>query len=262
LNRRVIVFEDGSKLYDACFAQDKDILLNPAKGGYSWDILSEFEGNYLELAKFFIELSDANSEDLSVTEEYLFKFFSNLELIVTDITAAKVLNKLMFQPYKSIAADFAETLGVTDKDILMKYSKIRDYLSLRFSCLRPSANGVDEISAAKYAQSALYGEKILFVSCFQDNNAKNLLRLILESETSHSVTKIFSTKTPFKASENCIVNASETDVLRRFDSDDSVICSAAEVSKRTQIQALFKDVPDNAARFAKIRGTEQILLVS
>jgi hypothetical protein len=168
----------------------------------------------------------------------------------------------MFQSFKSVSADYVGKLGVNDKTTLEKYSYIRDYLSLRFDCLRPSANSAGEISAMKYAHSDLYNGKILFVSCFQDNNAKNLLRLILESETSFGVTKIFSTKTPFKVSENCVVNASETGALRCFDSDGSVICSAAEASKRTQIQALFKDVPDNAACFAKIRGTEQILLVS
>jgi hypothetical protein len=131
-NKRVIVFEDGSKFYDSCFRPDCDILLNPKKdNGCAWDMLGEFEGNYLKFADVLIKSADLDEEKLAIAEEYLFKILSNVPHIVAKADTAKILNKLMFHPFRETAADFIETLGITDKDILLKYSNIRDYLSLK-----------------------------------------------------------------------------------------------------------------------------------
>ena len=42
-NKRVVVFEDGSRLYDACFQEGVDVLLNPRNGGLAWNMLGEFD---------------------------------------------------------------------------------------------------------------------------------------------------------------------------------------------------------------------------
>jgi hypothetical protein len=258
LNKRVVLFEDGSKYCDAFFEQGKDILLNPKRGGCAWDMLAEFGGDYLRLVKVLIDLSDISDDDRSIAEDYLLTAFSNLDRIVTEITTAAVFDKLLFRSFASILADFTGKFGINDKNTLERYFRIRNYLSLRFVCLNPGNAGNPEISLRKYAED-FQNEYVLFVSCFRDSGMKDLLRLIVESETT-GIIRIFAAQTPLPKFSSCIVDASENGGF--FDRDGTIVASISEISKRKL--KIFDDVsvPEHVTHLVGIRGTNEILLVA
>jgi hypothetical protein len=178
-NKRVVVFEDGSKFYDSYFQKDCDILLNPQKdGGYAWDMLGEFDGNYLEFAKTIIAASDMDEKDRKNAEAYFFKMFSNLPQLVENATTSNVLNKLIFQPFKLLSSDLIGKLGIDNKDILEKYAHIRDYLTLKFTHLKPDVDCGREISILKYSKNR--NRDILFISCFDNQNLMKTQKMIAD----------------------------------------------------------------------------------
>jgi hypothetical protein len=263
-NRRVVVFEDGSKFYDSCFQKDRDTLLNPKKeNGLAWDMLAEFE-DYLRFVNFIIESSDIAPERQSVAEEYLLKILSNLPRILVNITTCDALNKLTFQSFQSLSTDLVGKLGVDDKDVLAQYSNVRDYLSLKFSFLKPIDHCNREISVREYANDGRCDGKILFASCFNDNDAKKLLGLILDAKISTDVLKIFSSKATFKESKNSIIDGSQTGEFLNF--NGTIIASVAEISKRERLGKIFcealQESDDKNSYFAKIRENEKIVAIN
>jgi hypothetical protein len=89
-NRRVVVFEDGSKLYDTCFQKSRDILLNPKKdGGHAWDMLGESKTSFRESRNCIIYATKINvapeakstiisSATEAITREQIKKIFSEV----------------------------------------------------------------------------------------------------------------------------------------------------------------------------------------
>jgi hypothetical protein len=216
-NKRVVVFEDGSKLYDACFQEGHDILLNPKKdNGYAWDMLGEFEGNYVRFIETIIELVNMTEEEKKETEIYLAEVLLNIEKFTSTASTADVMNKLIFQPIKEVANVLSNILDANDN--LKKYANIRTTLALHLNFLRPEKNCAKEISITDYIGNSRFDGKILFVSCFNDKNAMRIAKLI--TDCSHDVLRIFSSKTLFMESQNCIIDATpeakSTTITRRY----------------------------------------------
>jgi hypothetical protein len=192
-NRRVVVFEYNSRLYNACFQKDRDILLNPKKDdGYSWDILGELEGNYLAFTKAMIRSSELNEEDQKNAEEYFFTVLSNLPQLVSNITTINILNKLIFHSFKSLSVDLIGTLGEDNKDILEKYLKIRNYLALKFNHLKPLSSYTRELSIREYEKKHEGG--ILFNSCFCDADEIKTQKMIIDFCRPNNVLRVFASK--------------------------------------------------------------------
>jgi type IV conjugative transfer system coupling protein TraD len=264
-NKRIIVFEDGSKFYDSCFRKDCDILLNPKRDdGFAWDMLGEFEGNYLKFADALIKSADIDGEKLAIAEEYFFKVLSHLTHISITVDTVNVLNKLLFYPFKETAADFVEMLGISDKDMLLKYSGIRDYLSLKFNCLRPKNDKIREISAQDYVGSNRYDGSILFVSCFADADIKDFLSSILESACLRDAWKVFSTKHEVRKMKNCIVTASDMSEPPIY--GGTVISSSTLSASREHLGRIFRDALQGnypeASCFIRPCGFDKIICVN
>jgi uncharacterized protein YpiB (UPF0302 family) len=90
-NKKILIFEDGSKFYDFCFKKDGDILLNPHKNGYSWNMLKEFEGNYDSFLNTIIRFVDVNDEKAKI---YLSDILLNIEKMVTTQLAENFAYKI------------------------------------------------------------------------------------------------------------------------------------------------------------------------
>jgi type IV conjugative transfer system coupling protein TraD len=93
-NKKIIIFEDGSKFYDSCFKKDTDFLLNPFKDGYSWDMLEEFEGDYISFIKAIMQAANISEENAEI---YLSNMLLNMEKMTPEITSSIVLQKLIFK---------------------------------------------------------------------------------------------------------------------------------------------------------------------
>ncbi|MDR0581021.1 MAG: type IV secretion system DNA-binding domain-containing protein, partial [Holosporaceae bacterium] len=243
-NKRVVVFEDGSKFYDSCFLSDCDILLNPKQeNGRAWDMLGEFEGNYLKFADVLIKSADMDEERLAVAEEYFFKVLSNIHLLMTDTSTVKVLNKLIFQSFKSISSDLVGKLGVDNKDILMKYSNVRDYLSLKLDHLRPTVDCNREISMCEYGQCR--DKSILFVSCFGDTNLSLTQKMILDFGRNDSLFKIFCSQKLFRELKKCIICGHKAGVAPKLES--TVVSFAAAIANTEFLQKIFYETASDHA---------------
>jgi hypothetical protein len=186
-NKRIVIFEDGSKFYDFCFKKDVDILLNPYKNGYSWDMLNEFNGDYISFIKIIIQAANINEEK---TKIYLNHMLLNIEKMTPVITTSIALQKLIFQPLKEIIHDISEIL-LTQNDV-ENYKIIRSKLALNLDFLKSALNANEEISIRDYVNNC-YGQ-ILFISCLNDKNAMKLSELIFNSTSFPNVLKIFSPK--------------------------------------------------------------------
>jgi hypothetical protein len=78
-------------------------------------------------------------------------------------------------------------------------------LSLKFRYLKLVDHYNREISVREYANDRCCDGKILFASCFNDKDAKKLLRLILDAKIPGDVVKMFSSKATFKESRNSYI---------------------------------------------------------
>jgi type IV secretory pathway TraG/TraD family ATPase VirD4 len=228
-NKKVVIFEDGSKFYDFCFQKDIDILLNPFKNGYSWDMLGEFEGDFAFFLKAIIQAANISEKNAEI---YLSNILLNMEKMTPEITSSIVLQKLIFQPIKEVISDISEIL-CTENDI-ENYKIIRTKLALNLNFLKPIKDTNKEISVRDYTSN--YGGQILFISCFNNKNAIRLSELIINSISSTNVLKIFSSKIAFPKSKNTIVDALDADI---FNANGTVISSKSEILKRDELKTIF-----------------------
>jgi hypothetical protein len=240
--------------------QDKDILLNPAKGGYFWDILSEFEGNYVSLTKTLIESVDFSEEEKSETEKYFFKMFAHINKIIPEISTPALLNAFVFRPLVDMASDLETVLNLKVEENLQKYSYIREKMSVYLKHLKPTENNVPEISVGNHINDNRYDKSILFVSCHGDRNMLKLAQLIKFHGYCGKALKIFSSKTLTEESANTVIIAAE---IGTFGRDCSVISSASEIFKRNNVKKIFSaTLQDNKnSFFAKIYGTDKTIAV-
>jgi hypothetical protein len=261
-NKRVVVFEDGSKLHNTCFQKDHDILLNPKKGGYAWDMLGEFDGNYARFIETIIGLANMTEEDTKETEIYLAEVLLNIEKITSTVNTVNVLDKLIFQPSQEITSGLLEILGTEDN--LKKCANIRTRLALYLNFLKPEKNCNHEIFVGDYVENSHFDSKILFVSCFDDKNVRHIAKLIANYDD-NALLKVFFSKTLFMESRNCIIDATKINVIPEAKS--TIIASATQAGKMEQAKKLFsetlvpQDCDNENCYFVKMYGNKKIVRV-
>lgn len=184
-NRKIAIIENGCEFYDFCFKKDVDILLNPHKNGYSWDMLNEFDGDSDSFLDTIISLADVNDKKAKM---YLSDMLLNMKKTTSSTATSTVLEKLIFQPTKEIIPDISE-ISHTEKDI-ENCKIIRTKLALNLDFLRSSQNANNrEISIRNYIRNC--NSQILFISCFDNKNAMKLSELIIHSMSRTNVLEMF-----------------------------------------------------------------------
>jgi type IV conjugative transfer system coupling protein TraD len=230
-NKKIVIFEDGLKFYNSCAKKDIDILLNPFKNGYSWDMFEEFEDDCISFMETIIQAANINEEK---TKIYLSYMLLNMEKMTSQITTSDLLQKIIFQPIKEIFSDLSE-ISFTENDI-ENYKTIRTELALNLNFLKPQNNTNEEISIRDYISD--YDGKMLFISCFNNKNALRLSELIINSISSANVLKILSSEKTFPRSKNTIIDASYMDI---FNTNGTIISSKSEILKRDELKTIFAD---------------------
>jgi type IV secretory pathway TraG/TraD family ATPase VirD4 len=249
-NRKIVIFEDSSQFYDSCFKEDTDILLNPRKNGYSWDMLGEFEGDYNSFLDTIIQSADVNDAKI-----YLGNILLNIEKMTQTVTTSNVLEKLIFQPIKEVISDISEMLH-SENDI-ENYKIIRAKLAIKLNFLKPIQNANKETSIRNYINNNCDG-RIFFISCFDDTMMMKLSKLIIDSISYTNILKIFSSKIAFSKSKNTIVDALHTNV---FVFNGTIIASKIEI--QDELKKIFHDFLINQSEkiFVKACTTDKIISI-
>jgi hypothetical protein len=261
LNKRVVVFEDGSKYYDACFKKDRDILLNPKHGGRAWDMLGEFEGNYPQLTKLLVESTEFTEDEAIEAEKYFFRMFSHLHEIISEATSANMLNALIFRSFAGIAPDLENILNLKIEGNLQTYSYIREKMSLYLEYLKPLSGNIPEISVGKYIAEVTFDSSILFISGYGDKNAVRTTQLIADYTCFASAFKIFASSVQTPKSARTFIDASK---VAFFDQNSTIISSAAEIYRNDNLRQFFPKISaDNENQlFAKVHGINGAVALS
>jgi hypothetical protein len=254
-NKKVVVFEDNSKLYDKCFRCDPDILLNHQhENGYNWDMIGEYQENFLELANAIIKLVDFSNGEAGGIEQYLFKMFSNIEGFEY-ISTADLLNKIIFKPLTEVASDLDGALGNFEK-----YSYIREKLSMYLHFLKPNKNIKLAISMRKYLNN--HNNGILFLSNFNNANSEKFSNLIIDSHHPNNTLCLFSSKKTFKEIDHSIIDGKEAKT--RPASKSSVICSLNNLHMEqllTVFDPTMSEEKSDLSYFVKIYKNSSIVSV-
>lgn len=259
-NTKIVVFEDDSKLYDACFDNNYDILLNHQhKNGYNWDVLDEYQDNFLQLSKTIVNLVDFTGNEDQITEQYLFKMFSHINDIPYTSTA-DILNKIIFKSLRDVAPDLEGILNLKSDANFEKYSHIREKLCMYLYFLKPSKNidASNEISIRKYINEPSGG--ILFLSNFNNSNSEKLSKLIMDLHISKNTLCIYSSEKAFRETKNSIIDGSKIKV--RLEKKSSIICSAdclREESLRTIFDQSIMQQKSGYQYFAKIYENKDVV---
>jgi hypothetical protein len=226
-------------------------------------MFGEFEKNYLEFTRTIIGLVELSEKEKLETEQYFFKMFTSIDRIVTNVTTANILNKFIFLPLIDISQDLETVLDLKNSENSAKYSCIREKLCIYLNYLKPKKNCTKELFIQKYINNTEYEKNILFVSNFNDKSMIKLSQLIVDSCNSNNALLVFSSKTLFKETKNCIIDASEINVTPEAKS--MIISSTIEASKHAQIKKIFSEVllqQDNESHYlVKMHGNERILMM-
>jgi hypothetical protein len=261
-NKRVIVFEDGSKFYDSCFRKDCDVLLNPKRDdGFAWDMLGEFEGNYVRFTETLINSAEIEEENRKEVEICLADILLNMEKLISTINTANVLNALIFQPIKEVAPLLAEITGAEED--FKTYANARTRLALHLKFLKPDKDCGSEISVRSYIDDGCNDGKICFVSCGNNGDAIKTAKLISNYAEMREAVKIFSSKLFSGEFRNCIIDASEMNIIPTV--GINVVSSVKITADKEFLQKIFsqtlcKNVASNS-RLIKIYRYEKIFCV-
>ncbi|MDR1235370.1 MAG: type IV secretion system DNA-binding domain-containing protein [Holosporaceae bacterium] len=256
-NIKIIVFEDSSNLYDACFKNNSDILLNHQhENGCNWNIPAEYQNNFPELIKNIIKLIGFTGNEAEITKQYLFKMFSNINDI-TYASTADLLNTIIFKSLRDVASDLEEILNLSSDSNFEKYSNIREKLCMYLYFLKPNKNTQSEISIREYVNDSDNGT--LFLSDFNNAGSEKLSGLIVDLHCPKDVLCLFSSVKVFRATGNSIIDG--TKIKTRPES--SIICSA-EFLQEESLKTIFHQTlsPEfKDSYFAKICGNENIVKI-
>jgi type IV conjugative transfer system coupling protein TraD len=259
LNKKIIVFEGDSKIYDSCFQEENDILLNHHhKNGHSWNLLGELNNDYIAFVHAITDIAALDDGDRKNVEQCLIKLCSRINEILPTPTTSSVLNKLVFQSFKKNYSVLEALLASNETDIFKKYSEVRDYLALKQDYLKPQNTSNKEISIKQFLESE---KRIFFISCFNNQHMEKTSRSIFEYAQTRSTLKNISNIDMPKNSKNTIINAIQfKDFL---DTNANIFASYNERHNRNFLKRTFKpEIPDvNASILIKLSGNEQIIAV-
>ena len=94
LNKKVIVFENDSKFYDAYFKEETDIILNPhKKDGYAWDMLDELDRDYIRFVQAITDIAELENDDKKTVERCFFKILSRMDKMLPNQTTMEILDQ-------------------------------------------------------------------------------------------------------------------------------------------------------------------------
>jgi hypothetical protein len=259
LNSRIIVFESDAKFFHACFRNETDILLNNHEAnGCTWDLLDEFDGDYIKFVRAIIDVAELDDIDGKSAEKCLFKLCTRINEIVAEPTTRSILDKLVFQSSRTACSDLECLLAENETDIFKKYIEIKDYLSFKLAHFKPNPVSNKEISLKKYLASE---KGILFVSCFDNNHMAKVLHLIIKHAHLGNTLKIISNIDAPTYSKNVIIDASE---FKNFPNlNMSIFASCDEINNKNYLRKIFNcNVPDSSVScMIKLSGNEQIIAV-
>jgi len=254
LNRKVIVFENDSRFYDACFKEGTDILLNPHKeNGRTWNILKEFDEDYEILTQ--ILTAKFNEKDLKNAQRYLMTVFMNMDNIFTEINVNNVLNTTIFAPIKNVAKTLSRILDLDSQE----YFNIRTDLMIYNKHLALLLNDKDNVAVKDYISDKSYDGKIMFVSCFNDAKMKEIMRIVVnhctiqEALTIHDTSHAKNKKTIILCNENS----------RILEDDGSIIATYDLAQSNKIFDSIFGSALQNRRQnpqfLAKIHGVSEII---